>query len=86
MDERELAEAIEDFCNTFGARERSEALIRELSRTHRTLQQIFTLMVCKWFEYLASLKEGQYDERNKASVELAKKLVPIIKEHNLPII
>lgn len=47
----------------------------KLAENHRTLQQGFTRIVVAWIEYLAELKDGQYDGRNDASVRLAKAIV-----------
>ena len=50
-------------------------LVEELATHHRTLQQGLTRLVVEWIEYLADLKDGEYDGRNQASVELAKQIV-----------
>ena len=54
-------------------------LAKERATDHPTLQQSFMRMVTKFIEKMAD--KSYYDDRNKASVELAKKLKPIIEEN-----
>ena len=49
--------------------------VEEMSREHRTLQQVMTGLMLSWFEHLAELPEGHYDLRNEASVKVAKKVM-----------
>jgi hypothetical protein len=49
--------------------------IEEMSREHRTLQQNFTGLCLSWFEHLSKLSESQYDGRNAASVQAARRIV-----------
>ena len=49
--------------------------VKGMHRQHRTLQQGFTGLCVEWMEHLARLKDGEYDGRNDASVQLAKRLV-----------
>ena len=57
-----------------GASDRPHKFTDAMAREHRTLQQGFTGLCVAWLEHLAELEPGQYDGRNEASVELAKKL------------
>lgn len=59
---------VNHFCNT-------EKIAEYMSREHRTLQQTFTKLCVDWLKQLAVTE--YYDERNKASVELAKSLMDI---------
>lgn len=52
-----------------------EDFISAMASEHRTLQQGFTRMCVNWLFHLASLNDGEYDLRNQASVELARKIV-----------
>lgn len=63
--------------NDFGFED--EELAKAMAREHPTLQQNFMRMVTMFLEEMAN--KTYYDDRNKASVELAKKLKPIIEEH-----
>ena len=58
----------------------------EMSRQHRTLQQGFTGLCIAWLEHLDQLESGQYDLRNQASVELAKRIVAAVPDRYLPCI
>ena len=70
-----------DFVNQLGCDEQEFA--RTIAAGHKTLQQSFMrLMVCTFRE----MAEVVPDERNQATVELAKKYVEIAKDHPLPFI
>ena len=69
--------------NDFGFED--EELAKAMAREHPTLQQNFMRMVTMFLEEMAD--KTYYDDRNKASVQLAKKLKPIIeKNRGLPCI
>lgn len=59
-----------------------EAMLRE----HRTLQQNFTRLCVEWFLTLANAEEWNFDGRNEASRELAKKLQNELEDAALPFI
>lgn len=61
---------ITDYLNNRNAR----YIVMGMAQEHRTLQQNFTRLCVAWLEHLASLQDGQFDLRNQASVELARKL------------
>ena len=63
--------------NDFGFQD--EELAKAMATDHPTLQQSFMRMVTKFIEKMAD--KPYYDDRNKASVQLAKKLKPIIEEN-----
>jgi hypothetical protein len=68
----ELAEYIEDYFNSFSSKEK--ALIEQLERKHRTLQQSFSKFVFKWIEHMAT-DEYRVDGRNEGSQMVAKRLM-----------
>lgn len=68
---------VEKMVNDFGFKE--EELAKSMANDHPTLQQSFMRMVVQFIEKMAD--NPYYDDRNKASVELAKKLKPIIEEN-----
>lgn len=74
---------VEMMVNDFGFKDDDLAI--SMANDHPTLQQSFMRMVIKFISKMAD--KPYYDDRNKASVELAKKLKPIIDEnHYLPYI
>jgi len=71
MDRKEVYRIICDACNTMNLEELRE-LGRELAEMHPTLQQNFMRVVAAFIEAQAKKStEGYYDDRNKATVELA---------------
>jgi len=68
---------VEKMVNDFGFQD--EELAKAMATDHPTLQQSFMRMVTKFIEKMAD--KTYYDDRNKASVQLAKKLKPIIEEN-----
>jgi hypothetical protein len=72
-DTKETVKAVSDFCNSFTPD--NKGFVEGMSREHRTLQQAFTGLAVSWLMHLASLKDGEFDGRNEASVQLAKKLL-----------
>jgi hypothetical protein len=49
---------------------KTEEFVKAMGKEHRTGQQGFTRLCVAWLEHLASVEH--FDDRNKASVELAK--------------
>jgi len=80
-----LAREMSNFANTWSA-EDIQDFINTMGNDHRTLQQSFTRLCAKWFLYLAEKEDGQYDLRNEASVNLAKKIKHILEYTSLPFI
>jgi len=78
-----VSEALERYLNQFGHPEK--ALVEEIETCHRTLQQNFTRLCVAWFLRMAE-DSFSYDERNEASVKLAKKLHSILEDSYLPMI
>jgi hypothetical protein len=85
-DGRAIADKIGDYINS--SLQSIKWFVLGMNRQHRTLQQGFTGLCIAWFEHLASLKDGEFDGRNQASVEFARKLVKskAWKEKYLPYI
>ena len=77
----QLAKDVLNFVNSFGFD--SETFAETICRDHKTLQQsvmrLFIYTICK-------MAEVNPDERNKATVELAKLISVIAAEHPLPLI
>lgn len=69
--------------NIMGDDQRVKFFIESMHNEHRTLQQGFTRLVLAWLKHLSTLPEGHYDLRNKASVEIAKKLVGKLDKFDL---
>lgn len=72
-DGRAIADKIGDYINS--SLQSVKWFVQGMNRQHRTLQQGFTGLCIAWLEHLAQLKDGEFDGRNQASVELARKLV-----------
>lgn len=70
-------EQVEKMVNDFDFQD--EKLAESMANDHPTLQQNFMRMVTMFIEEMAN--KTYFDDRNKASVELAKKLKPIIEEN-----
>ena len=69
----QLAEAVNSFCD-------EKKVAQHLAVQHRTLQQTFTRVCVYWLKQLATTE--YFDDRNAASVQLAKDLmnIPAAKE------
>jgi len=78
---REVANVLAKYINTFDS-EVNDTLVQQLSTMHPTLQQNFTRLCVAWFKKLA--ETPFFDERNKGSVMLAKKLKPELDKAYLP--
>lgn len=76
-----LADDILDFVNSFGVD--SDTFAKTICKGHRTLQQSTMRLFMKTIEKLA---ENSTDDRNEATVELARKIVDISKDHPLPFV
>lgn len=77
--ESEMTSAIADLehtLNRYGYQ--INLMVPLLAGFHRTLQQRFTVLCIKWFQYLAATK--YYDGRNEASVKLAQALLPALDD------
>ncbi len=80
----ELTEiVISDMLNGYG-NEKNDAFIQALMSDHRTLQQSFMRLITNVIKAWA--KTEYFDDRNKATIELAEKLNVIIKDSYLPLI
>lgn len=67
------AKIMADYVNSFSHDGRE--FVEAMSRQHRTLQQSFTGVMLAWLKHLSELEEPYFDDRNKASVEIAKRLL-----------
>lgn len=74
---RDAVRALSHFVNRMGHSQ--SLLIEELAREHRTLQQSITETMLRWFAHLAMLKEYEYDDRNKASVQMARQIASMME-------
>ena len=70
----DLADRISDYLNTFSSDSYADTLVDRMARTHRTLQQSFTMFVCKWLEHAAS-EDYRFDGRNEASHKVAQDMI-----------
>ena len=57
-----------------------QPLVQAMACEHRTLQQMMTGFMLKWFIHLSELHENWYDLRNEASVKIAKQIVNNVEE------
>lgn len=71
---KELAENISNFVNVIGG-VKNEEFITHMSGEHRTLQQAYTRLCVQWLEHMAALPDNRIDLRNKASRDLARKML-----------
>jgi hypothetical protein len=79
---KDFVDQFSSFVNDMGRPEKEA--IELMGREHRTLQQNMTRFCVRWLEHLA--KQTEYDLRNEASVQLAKKFVDEIEDRHLPFI
>lgn len=71
---RSMAAAMANFLNSIDD-EMAPKFVEGMACQHRTLQQKFTGLCFEWLKNLAALDATQYDLRNEASVEMARKIV-----------
>lgn len=76
-----LANDILDFVNVFGFD--AEKFAETICQWHKTLQQSTMRLFVTTIRKMAEVRP---DERNKATVELAKKITEITDEYSLPLI
>ncbi len=76
-----LANDILDFVNAFGFD--SETFATTICQGHKTLQQSTMRLFIATIRKMAEVRP---DDRNKATVELAKKIAEIADEYSLPLI
>jgi hypothetical protein len=77
-DIKRLAGEMTDMLNSFST-ESSTQFLDMMTREHRTLQQSFTKLCMMWLEHCAS-DEYRYDDRNKASHEVSKRMVELYED------
>ncbi len=77
----QIANDLLDFVNVYGYQ--SRAFAETICRGHRTLQQSVMRL---FMETIRQLSEVPYDERNEATVALAKEITFIAKHYPLPFI
>ena len=81
-----VVKVLTDYLNNFGSHE--EEFVEGLGRQHRTLQQGATRLFVKWFRKLrednlrpsGGLVRNPVDDRNEASVILARKMFDALDE------
>ena len=76
-DIKKVVEQITDFVNSYNHDDKQ--FIKQMSVEHRTLQQSFTRLILRWLEFVAS-EHYRYDDRNKASHEIAVKLLDAFRD------
>jgi diphthamide synthase subunit DPH2 len=72
---KEMAQALENFANGCSKTDVEEFVDYIVHNTHRTLQQGIMRIAVTLIEKYATLKEGEYDLRNEATVKLCKRIV-----------
>lgn len=70
------------FVNNFDFDEKAAA--KAMANDHRTVQQGYMRLVCSFIEEMAN--QPSCDDRNRASVEVAKRLYEITKNTYLPLV
>lgn len=70
------------FVNCFDFDEKAAA--KAMASDHRTVQQAYMRLVCSFIEEMAN--QPSCDDRNRASVEVAKQLYEITKNAYLPLV
>ena len=78
---KKMADDLLEFVNDFGHDQRTFA--EAITHGHKTLQQSFMRLMVRTFREMS--KETP-DERNEASVELAKKFCEVAEGYSLPFI
>jgi pantoate kinase len=81
----EFVKTFSDFVNSLGNDSNYQKVIELMSYQHPSLQQQMTRVCLMWLEHLSNLEEFQYDLRNEASVELAKKLLAGVDTYELQV-
>jgi len=81
VEAKEVAQKISEYLNTFGVKRNINSLVEELEKEHPTLQQSFTQLCISWLQNLA--KREYFDDRNKASVNLARKILQNLNKEDL---
>ncbi len=71
----EMAQMLDEFCNGAGEGEVSDFVSQTTAGTHRTLQQRIMGLFVKTIEAWAETKENWYDQRNEATIKLARKMI-----------
>jgi len=85
VEARDVVNKVTDYLNVLGDSERIRDFVLEMECQHRTLQQGFTRLCIAWLKRLAD-PDFMFDDRNKASVELAKRLKEYLDNAYLPLI
>ena len=83
MTEKDLANACTGAVNSFSFN--GKLFAEEMLRQHKTIQQSFVRECIVPYLRALSVTEN-YDERNLASVELAKAVMDVADKHSLPFI
>ena len=84
MNDKEFARTITNGLNSFGVN--YKGIVSELRNEHKTLQQNFTKLCIEWLKRCGTDDERFFDDRNIASHELGKKLLPVLEDAYLPFI
>ena len=77
-----FAQQCENFVNSYSSDYKKVAHYLT-HRTHRTLQQNVFKLVMTYINAFAELEDNMTDDRNKASHQLAKTIIKLLKENNV---
>jgi putative IMPACT (imprinted ancient) family translation regulator len=83
IDPKEVSQAVSLMLNTMDTKNAKE-FIKAMGKEHRTLQQRFTQLCFNWLTHCDSLNQtNKFDDRNKASVEISKKVYDFLEKEEL---
>ena len=79
MSVKDAVSAMSNFANGLFRKDVTE-FVQGMDREHRTLQQCFTGVCLAWLNHLANTPEGHYDQRNEASIKIARRIKNAVPE------
>jgi hypothetical protein len=86
MNEEELAKEMAEYLNRHSSRGPG-LFVQEMSKRHRTLQQLFTRVCVEWLYMMANrFDNGTYDGRDKDSAKLGHEFRERFPDIHLPLI
>jgi uncharacterized protein YqgV (UPF0045/DUF77 family) len=84
-DPEDVAQALSDFVNSSLSFE-SDQFAKAVVRDDRTLQQSMFRLMLKCIGEWAEFDSAQVDDRNRATVEMSKKIIAAVKDDSIPLI
>jgi len=79
MDAKKAVRIMSDYVNNMSMEPKE--FVEEMSREHRTLQQIFTNLCFEWMKKCAeNYGKGDFDGRNEYSCKTCSKIVEAVEE------